>query len=139
MSDNTTDDVQGEAVAAANAVPGMLVADGDGLLAAVEDRVRERTEAGDVLEDAVEKLVGQRMSRRSQILANALDKVKRLNKEEKKIGPEAKGYTRDGKPVDGETYSKCQVSRLKQIADERKAIVEAIAVQDYDKLSKLGF
>ena len=119
--------------------PGVLAADSDGLLAAVEDRVKERTEAGDVLEDAVNSLVDGRINRRSALLKNALERVKKLKKEEAKIKPNAKGYTKDGDEVAGEVFSKNQVDRIKQIQKELEPIVAAIAAQDFDKLSKLGF
>lgn len=134
-----TNNTEAQDVAVEAPAPGVLVADSEGLLSAVEDRLKERTEAGDVLEAAVEELVEGRLTRRTQLLRNALEKVKSLNKEEKKIKPKAKGFTRDGEAIEGEVYDQCQVSRLKQIEEQRAPIVEAIAAQNYDKLSKLGF
>lgn len=125
--------------AQAQAAPGVLVADAEGLLAAVEDRVKERTEAGDVLEAAVEHFVDARIERRAELLRGALDRVKKLTKERNGIKPNAKGYTQDGEKVEGEVYTKAQADRIQQISQELDPIVEAIAEQNYNKLSKLGF
>lgn len=109
------------------------------ILDAVCSRVCERTSGGEVVERVVEELVECRLNRRTELLTGAVKRLKEIQKEISSIEPADQGFTRDGEKVSGTTYNEYQISQLKSLNEELKPLSAAIAAQDFDELSKLGY
>lgn len=111
----------------------------DALLEAAAAQVQAKTEAGEVDNAVVAQLVEQKIARRTELLAGAVDAQKGYVKKLGKIKPNPKGFTEDGTEIAGDCYTKAQVEAIKDLKKKIADLDAVVAARDFDKMSAMGF
>lgn len=109
------------------------------MLATVESRLADSKTQGVAVENAITNLVGAKIERRTELVQNGLNDVKKLNKELAGIKAASPGFDAEGVALPGSVFTGCQIKRRKAILEKVEEVSAALEAQDFDKLSKFGY